>query len=320
MSTQSSTHSTTPVVNLSSRDGETHIKSKSLFQKAMWRLMRDRLTLSALAVLLVYGLLALLAPFISNQILHVDYTRPDLRNNYAPVWTVVRNTDGSEQLHILGTDELGRDHVARLLYGAQVSLSIALISAVISLSIGLSLGVITGYFGGIVDDVVIWFITTLNSIPQLFLLLILSAVLSPGPVTLILILAFLSWTGTMRLVRGETLSLREREFVVAARAIGASNIRIMFVHIAPNVISIVIITLALLIGGLILTESALSFLGFGVKAPTPSWGNMLSSSLELLRRAPHLIIAPGLLISTTVLCLYIIGDGIRDAFDPRLND
>lgn len=319
MSTQSSAHSSA-VANIADTRGTLQIKSKSLFQKAMFRLMHDRMTLVALGVLLVYGVLAIIAPIISEQILNVDYKRPDLRHVYAPVGTTIELPDGSIRHHYLGTDDLGRDHVARLLYGAQVSLSIAFVSALISLGIGLSLGVVTGYFGGIVDDFVIWFITTLNSVPQLFLLLILSAVLSPGPGTLILILAFLSWTGTTRLVRGETLSLREREFVLAARAIGASDARIMFIHIAPNIISIVIINLALLIGALILTESALSFLGFGVQPPVPSWGNMLSAGLDLLRRAPHLVIAPGFLISTTVLCLYIIGDGIRDAFDPRLND
>lgn len=305
-----SAQSATSVVELNAPQRE-EIKSQSLFTKALRRLRRDRLTMIALGVIALYTTLAIFAPFISEQILQVDYTRVNPGNNYALV--------GAEG-HILGTDELGRDHLARLLYGGQVSLGIGFGAAILSLAIGLSIGVFTGYRGGIVDDIVTWFITTINSIPSLFLLLILSAVLSPGPLTLILILAGLGWTGSMRLVRGETLSLREREFVIAARAIGASDIRIMFVHIAPNIISILIIALAQAIGVLILTESALSFLGFGVPSPTPSWGNMLSSSLDFLRRAPHLIIAPGLLISTTVLCLYIIGDGIRDAFDPRLND
>jgi peptide/nickel transport system permease protein len=167
---------------------------------------------------------------------------------------------------------------------------------------------------------VIWFITTLNSIPSLFLLLMISAVLSPGPLSLILVLSFLGWTGTTRLVRGETFSLKARDYTLAARAMGASDWRIMFVHIVPNIFSLLIIVLMRAIGGLILAESALSFLGFGIKPPTPSWGNMLSGGLDMLRNAPHLLIAPGLLISTTVLCLYVIGDGLRDAFDPRTED
>jgi len=295
------------------------IKSKSLLQKALARIVRDRLTMSALFVLLSLVVLSALAPVISENILGVDYIKPNLRYNYLKPGETAMVGD-TEVTHYLGTDRLGRDHIARLLYGGRITLQVAFFAAMLSLAIGLSLGVTTGYFGGIVDDIVIWFITTLNSIPSLFLLLIISAVLSPGPTTLILILGFLSWTTTTRLVRGETLSLREREFVIAARAVGAPSWRIMAFHIAPNVISIVIVDLAITIGGLILVESSLSFLSFGVQPPTPTWGNMLSDGLDLLRSAPHLVFAPGLLISITVLCLYVIGDGMRDAFDPRLND
>ena len=290
---------------------EETLRTKSLLDRALFRLRHDRLTLIAIGVLIFMSILSLLAPIISEQVLHVDYTKPDLRNNYGPI-----GMPG----HLLGTDEAGRDHLARLLYGGQVSLGIAFSSAFLSLAIGVAVGVITGYYGGIVDDVVIWFITTLNSIPSLFLLLMISALLSPGPLSLILVLSFFGWTGTTRLVRGETFSLKQREYTLAARSIGASSWRIMFMHIVPNIFSLLIIVLARAIGGLILTESALSFLGFGVKAPIPSWGNMLSGGLDLLRRAPHLVVAPGLLISITVLCLYIIGDGLRDAFDPRTED
>jgi peptide/nickel transport system permease protein len=287
------------------------IRTKSLLQKALYRVWHDRLTMGALIIIGILTLLSILAPVITTQILQVDYIKPDLRNNYAPI-----GTPG----HILGTDDLGRDHLARLLYGGQVSLGIAFFAAVLALMIGITIGVITGYYGGVIDDFVIWLITTLDSIPSLFLLLIISAFLSPGPLSLILILAFLGWIGATRIVRGETFSLRERDFTLAARAMGASDWRIMFVHIVPNVASLLIISLTSAIGGLILTESALSFLGFGVKAPTPSWGNMLSGGIDLLRRAPHLIFVPGFLISLTVFCLYLIGDGLRDAFDPRTAD
>lgn len=290
---------------------EEQLRSKSLLQKAMYRLIRDKLTMLALGILVLLAVLSLLAPVITKEILQVEYIRPNLRNNYQPV-----GTPG----HILGTDELGRDHLARLLYGGRVSLGIAFSAAILSLGIGIAVGVVAGYYGGILDDLVIWFITTLNSIPTLFLLLIISAMLSPKPSSLVLVLAFLGWTGTTRLVRGETFSLKQQEYVVAARAVGASNIRIMFVHIVPNIISLLVISLALSIGGLILVESGLSFLGFGVGAPTPTWGNMLSGGLDLIRRAPHLVVAPGLLISITVLCLYIVGDGLRDAFDPKSSD
>ena len=298
------------VTKLKVRD-EVPYRSESLTIQALLSLRRDRLTLAAMATIILLATLSILAPFISQQILQVDYTRVQPLNNFLPI--------GSPG-HILGTDDLGRDHLARLLYAGQVSLGIGVAAALLSLGIGVSLGIITGFFGGVVDDLVIWLITTLNSIPTLFLLLIISAVLSPGPLSLVLVLGLLGWTGTTRLVRGETLSMREREFIISARALGASDWRIMFVHILPNLISLIAITLAIDIGALILVESALSFLGFGIQPPIPSWGNMLTGAQTFMRRAPHLVVAPGLLILVTVLCMYIIGDGIRDAFDPRTED
>jgi peptide/nickel transport system permease protein len=294
---------------------------ESLTALALRRLRRDKLTIVALSIIIVLGLLAVFAPVIQDQILHVDNTRTNITEAFEPV-----GTPG----HILGTDDLGRDHLARLLFAGQISLGIGFTAAVLSLVIGVSLGVITGYYGGIVDDLVNWVITTLTSVPTLFLLLIVSAVIltNPalkdsflrGPFSLVLILGLLGWTGTTRLVRGETLSIREREYIISARAVGASPIRVMFSHILPNLISIVVITLALDIGGLILTESALSFLGLGVQAPYASWGNMLTNAQTYFTKGVYLVIAPGLLIVITVLCLYIIGDGVRDAFDPTTVD
>jgi peptide/nickel transport system permease protein len=162
-----------------------------------------------------------------------------------------------------------------------------------------------------------WGIITLNSIPGFFLLLIISAMLNPTVWSLILILAFLSWTGTMRFVRGETLSQRGREYIVAAQAIGAGPMRIMYLHIMPNIFSVIVINLATDIGGLILVESALSYLNLGVRPPTPSWGNMLTNAQTFFTKGVHLVIFPGMLIVITVLCLFLIGDGLRDAFDPQ---
>jgi peptide/nickel transport system permease protein len=190
--------------------------------------------------------------------------------------------------------------------------------------VGMTTGVVAGYYQGgpwgIIDDVLTWFVTTLNSMPQLFLLLVIASLLSPNETSLILILALLSWSGTMRFVRGETLSHREREYVVAARALGANPLRIMFIHILPNVFSILIIDLATTIASLILVESALSFLNLGVSPPTPTWGNMLSKSREFFTSGIHLVIFPGVLIVITVLSLFLIGDGLRDAFDPQANN
>jgi peptide/nickel transport system permease protein len=239
--------------------------------------------------------------------LKVDYSRTSLNETF-----VKPGSPG----HVLGTDDLGRDHLARLLYAGQVSLGIAFVAAGLSITIGIFFGILAGYYGGIVDDAIMWLIATLSSIPTLFLLLIIAAVFSPGPATLVIVLGFLGWLSIARLVRGETIALRSREYVMSARSIGASNFHIMLRHILPNLLSIVIITLAADIGDLILTESALSFLGLGIQPPTPSWGNMLSNAQSFFTLGPHLVVMPGILISVTVLCLYVIGDGLRDAFDP----
>jgi len=282
----------------------------SLTRLAMRRLRRDKLTLIALGVVALMAILAIGAQPISNA-LGVSYQRTDPNATFVPPFSAG---------HILGTDDLGRDHLSRLLFAAQVSLSVGFIAALLSLSIGVSLGILTGYYGGITDDIVTWVISTLNSIPSLFLLLIVAAVLQPSPSTLILVLGFLGWTTTTRLVRGETLSIREREYILSARAAGATPVRIMFVHILPNLFSIIVITLAIDIGSLILVEAALSFLGLGIKAPIPSWGNMLTNAQTFFTKGPYLVVAPGLLIFVTVLCLYVIGDGLRDAFDPTAKD
>ncbi len=291
--------------------------SESLFTMAMRRLSRDYLTLLALGIVILLALLSLLAPVITRA-LDISYTATD---------GAAFEKIGSKG-HILGTDDLGRDQLARLLYAGRVSLTIAISAAIGSLLIGISVGVVAGYYQGgslgFIDDAIMWFVTTLNSIPTLFLLLIVASVmrtqqnaLRSSIVPLILILTFLGWTGTMRFVRGETLARRELEYTVAARAIGANVPRIMFVHILPNIFSIIVVTLAIDIGSLILVESALSFLGLGVTPPTPSWGNMLSNAQSFFDRGPHLVFLPGFLIVLTVLCLYIIGDGLRDAFDPQ---
>lgn len=285
-------------------------RSLTMWQRGLRRLRHDLATMTAMFVVMALASLSLLAPVISD-ILQIDPNDQDLRNNYAPLFS---------EGHPLGTDELGRDHLSRLLYGGQISLGIAFSAAFLTLGIGIAVGVCAGYFGGFTDDTINWFIITLNSIPGLFLLILISSLLSPGPPTLVLIFALLGWTGVTRLVRAETYSIKEREYVIAARAIGASHLRIMFVHIVPNVFSLLIVALALGMSGLILAESSLSYLGFGIRAPIPTWGNMLSGAFGYMRRAPHLLFMPGILISVTVFCFYLVGDGLRDAFDPKIAD
>ena len=287
------------------------LRSKSLTDLALARLRRDRLSMVAIGILLFLTLASIAAPIITGA-LGVDPNTTDAsESKYLPLFS---------EGHLLGTDNLGRDHLARLLYAGQVSLFIGFMSAFLALVIGVTLGILTGYFGGIIDDVVNWIITTLNSIPGLVLLIVISAVFKPDANSLILVIVFLTWTATTRLVRGETLSIRSREYIVSAHAIGASHFRIMQVHILPNVFSLTIVTLARNIGIVMLIEAALSFLGLGVQPPTATWGNMLSKSREFITKAPHLMIFPGLLITVVVLCLYVLGDGLRDAFDPTATD
>jgi peptide/nickel transport system permease protein len=290
---------------------EMSIQNESLWARAMRRLRRDKLTLLAIGVLLTLSILSLGAPIITGSILRVDPEKTNPGQRLKPP-----GTPG----HILGTDDLGRDYLARLLYGGRISLAIGFSSAIIILGIGIVLGMIAGYFGGRADDAMNWVITTMDSIPSLYLLILISALLHPTPEALVLVLALTGWTGGTRLIRGQTIALRNLEYILAAKSIGADAWRIMFVHILPNLLSVTMISLASGIGGLILVESTLSYLKLGVQPPTPTWGNMLSNAQQFFGRGPHLAIISGVLIVVTVLCLYVIGDGLRDAFDPRSID
>ena len=290
-------------------EGSERQGTPSLFQLAMRRLWRDRLSMIAIGVLVLLTLFSFGAPII-NALLGTN-SRSIVSDSFLPPLSPG---------HLLGADDIGRDHLARLLEAGQVSLAIGFLAAFLSLAIGVSLGLVTGYFGGFVDDAVIWLITTINSVPLFFIILIVAGILSPSMSTLIIVLGVLGWTGTARLVRGETLGLREREFVISARAIGANRGRIMFSHILPNLISIILINLAIDIGIIILIEAALSFLGVGVKPPQATWGNMLTNARGFFTHGPHLVFWPGFLIFVTVLCLYVLGDGLRDAFDPTTVD
>jgi peptide/nickel transport system permease protein len=282
-------------------------KIRTLWQNALRHILRDRLTVFSLFVLLLLTAVCFLGPPIVENALNVDVNRIHVQDKFqAP------SSD-----YILGTDHLGRDQLIRLLYGGRISLSIAYAASLLSISIGVAIGIIAGYYGKYIDDFIVWFINTLTSIPSIFLLLIASTIWSPSPSVLVLILGFLGWMGTCRLVRGEVMALKEREYVTAARAVGAPVWRLMWMHIFPNVLSIVIISLAIDAGVLILVESGLSFLGIGVQPPTPTWGNMLTDSRSYFVTGPHLVVWPGLLITLTVLCFYLVGDGFRDALDPR---
>ena len=276
---------------------------------ATWlRLRRDPVTMAALVGILLITIITLLAPYIAGQILRVDPYRTDLFNQYAR----------PSNAHPLGTDDLGRDVLARQLYAGQVSLSVGFAVAVVSLLIGVPVGLASGYYGGRFDDVSNAVIQTLANIPEFYLLIMLSVTLRPSPLMLAVLIGALGWMGTARQVRALALSLREREYIVAARAMGADDRRIMLLHVFPNLFSVVTVVAGFSMAGGILMESGLSYLGLGVQAPVASWGSMLQSAREDFSRAPWLLISPGVSIFATVLCIFLIADGLRDALDPRL--
>ena len=285
--------------------------SQSLWSNAWWKLRHDRLTIFAFCVLVVFALLSAAAPLFSEYVFHYRFEQQDLLHTY-------EKPQLANLAYLLGSDEIGRSQVVRLLYGGQVSLAVGFVAALMNLTVGVTIGLTAGYFRGLIDDAVTFVITTLNGIPQLYLLLIIAALWKPGTFTLIVVIGLLNWTGITLFVRGQTFALREREFVTAARTIGARDRRIMFRHILPNVLPLIFVLAAIDIGAIILLESALSFLGLGIVPPTPSWGNMLTNAVSYFVRAWWLVVSPGVMIFLTVLCLYLIGDGLRDALDPRL--
>jgi len=222
--------------------------------------------------------------------------------------------------HLLGTDDLGRDVLTRILYGARISLLVGFVAVGIATAIGIVLGALSGFYRGWIDILVMRFVDIMLCFPTFFLILAVIAFLEPSIWNIMVIIGLTGWMGVARLVRAEFLSLRERDFVQAARALGASDRRLIFRHILPNALSPVLVSATLGVAGAILTESALSFLGIGVQPPTPSWGNMLIAGKQTLGTAWWLSVFPGLAILVTVLGYNLLGEGIRDALDPRIGD
>ncbi|TME96125.1 MAG: ABC transporter permease [Chloroflexi bacterium] len=285
--------------------------SAGLWSDALYRLRRDPTTIAALGTLLLLVVLSASADLLADNVFQWSFSKQDILSSY-------EKPSLSEPAMVLGSDELGRSQVVRLLYGGRVSLSVGAFAALVSMTIGVLLGISAGYFRGWWDDVVVWLVQTLANIPTLYLLLLIGAYFRLNPVTLTLLLGLLGWLGINNLSRGQTFALREREYVVAARTIGATPWRVMTRHIFPNVLPLLIVVAMIDVGAVILTESALSYLGFGIQPPVPSWGNMLTNATQYSSRAAWLIYAPGAMIFITVLCLYLVGDGLRDALDPRL--
>jgi peptide/nickel transport system permease protein len=266
----------------------------------------------ALCVVLSIAAVSAAAPWLADGVLHSDPAR-FVRGDTGRIATLQPPGPG----YPLGTDDLGRDVLTRLLFAGRVSLLIGFGVALVSLAFGAPLGLLAAYFGGRVDDAINAAVQVVLNVPLLFVLIVLSILLTPNPVQLAAIFGFFFWPSTARQVRGVALSVRRRAYVEAARALGASHRRIVLRHLAPNVVSVMLVVAGIDMAGAILAESSLSFLGFGVPIPLSSWGNMLGLSQDLFRTAPWLVYPPGLMIFVTVLCIFRITDALRDAVDPK---
>jgi peptide/nickel transport system permease protein len=272
------------------------------------RFLRNRAALLGAAVLILMFLFCFLGPILSG------HNQPN----------VIHPVDASQAPSLkypFGTDNIGRDQLARAMAGGQVSLLVGLTSMLMAIVFGIGIGSLAGYFGGIVDNVLMRFTDVILAIPLYLLLFVLSASFSDGSIaSVVLLIAVFGWTYAARLVRGEFLTLKEREYVLAARTIGAGNFRIMMRHVLPNAAGPIIVNATLLVGANIILESVLSYFGFGLHPPSSSWGNMISDGQALYDLAPWLVFIPGLLIFSTVLSFNLVGDGLRDALDPYMTE
>ncbi len=343
-----------------SRSGQQKVNPQpQSYWQAVWnKFLSDKLTLFGSFLLIFVICLSLAAPWLAEHQLGFSPTATNLRNRTNPptwaeeawpifqqftractsnrgcdwsLWPAIFQSSalgvrqcfgaGLGGCHWMGTDEAGRDVFTRGIYGGRISLRIGIYVAVVSMTLGVVLGLISGYYATTwIDDVINAVIMTLGSIPLLFLLIILSRIFTPTPEGLAFLIGIFGWMGLARLLRGQIFSVRERDFVLASRAVGSSPWRLMFKHILPNISSIIIVSAIFNVSGAILAEAGLSYLGVGIGPPNPSWGNMMQGSLGNFTGAPWLVLAPGFFIFITTLGIYLVGDGLRDAFDPWLSN
>ncbi len=270
-----------------------------------WRRLRKKpLAMAGGVVILLMMAVAVLAPVLAP---------------YDPnALDISAQLTGPSAAHWFGTDDLGRDVLSRMMYGARISLSVGFVAVGIAIAIGVVLGGIAGYYGGRVDQFLMWLVDVMLVFPSIFLILAVIAFVGPSLFNIMVIIGLTSWMGVTRLVRAEFLALREREFVAAVRAQGAGDVRIIFRHVLPNAMAPVLVSATFGVAGAILTESALSFLGIGVPPPNATWGSLLSDGKAMIEVAWWLTLFPGLAIFVTTLAYNLLGEGIRDALDPRL--
>lgn len=273
--------------------------------KIIWaRFSRNKLSLTGAAIVIALISAALLAPVISP---------------YDPMTINVHNVLSPPSLeHPFGTDDLGRDVLSRIILGSRVSLSVGFVAVGLAILIGIIIGSVAGYYGGIIDAILMRFVDIMLAFPTFFLILAVIAILEPSIYTIMIVIGLTSWMDVARLVRAEFLTLKERDFVTAAKASGAGNLRIIFNHVLPNALSPVFVSATFGVAGAILIESGLSFLGLGVQPPNPSWGNIITSGKDNIEVAWWLSLFPGLAILITVLSYNLVGEGLRDSLDPRI--
>lgn len=285
----------------------TETARRSEWSQAWRRFRANRIAVGGLAVILLLVLLAVFAPLFSP---------------HDPIQDVFRGMRGGSPTaaHPFGFDHLGRDLLSRVIFGTRVALLVGLIATGIAVSIGVVVGAVAGFFGSWADMLISRVIDTLMAFPIIALLVVLAAVLGPSLTTTILVIGVTGWARFARVVRADVMSLKATDFVTAARSVGVRDWRIIWRHLLPNVMGPVIVLATLGIGGIIILESALSFLGLGIRPPEPSWGRTLADGRDSILRFPHISFFPGLMIVITVLAFNVLGDGLRDALDPRERD
>jgi len=291
------------------------VKGRSLWEDARRRLFRNRAAVVSIVTLSVISLLAVLGPFVlAYPYDYIDYSVVSCAPDWWPDPAVLCNAGGT---HWFGTDSVGRDLLVRTLYGARVSLAVGLIATLVSLVIGVTYGATAGYLGGRIDELMMRFVDVLYSIPYIFLVIILMVIFNRNFFLLFVAIGAVEWLTMSRIVRGQTLSIKQKEFIEAARASGVNDFGIITRHIIPNVFGPVVVYVTLTVPASILAESFLSFLGLGIQEPLTSWGVLISEGANQMETAPWMLIFPALFMAVTLFCFNFIGDGLRDALDPK---